>query len=415
MSSLPRMAPIRQQVPAAPLPDIAQAVCDELRRIGLAERVAPRARIAVAAGSRGIAGYAVVVRAVVDELRQLGAAPFIFPAMGSHGGATADGQRGMLAELGITEDAMGCPIHSSMQVVQVATTPRGVPVFCDAAAHRSDGIVVVNRVKVHTDFHGPTESGLIKMLAIGLGKRQGAELLHACGVRGLRFDIPEVAAAHLSCSPILCGVAIVEDGAHNVSVIRALAARDIPEQEPPLLEQARQLMAGLPVEGCDVLIVDRIGKDVSGAGMDSNVIGRMYIDGEAEPTAPRIELIVALRLTAASHGNATGLGFADMVTQQLIDAMDPEITRINIATSGFPRRGRVPTILPDDRAVIAHALTTLAARGRDEPTVLRIADTLHLEELEASENMLAALRERPGFEVRGAPRELRFRSDGALI
>jgi hypothetical protein len=412
MTTMPRLARIRQPVPTAPLADIAQAVRDELARIDLGRQIAPGARIAVAGGSRGIASYGLIVRTIVEELRRLDAEPFVFPAMGSHGGATAEGQREVLAGHGITEQSTGCPIHSSMEVVQIGETATGLPVFCDAAAHASDGIIIVNRVKIHTDFHGPTESGLTKMIAIGLGKRQGAELIHARGARGLREEIPRVAAVHLARSPLLCGVAIVEDGAHNVSLVRAVPAAAIPQEEPVLLDHARALLATLPVDACDLLIVDQMGKDISGGGMDGNVIGRMFIQGEPEPAAPRIGTIVALRLTPASHGNATGTGYADFVSRPLIDAMDPEITRINIATSGFPLRGRIPPVLPNDRAAIVAALERL---NDGTPTVLRIRDTLNLAELQVSESLLPQILARPGVELIAPPRELAFEEDGSLI
>jgi hypothetical protein len=416
VTAFPRLATIRQAVPTAPLADVAQAVRDELARIGLRSRIEQGARIAVGAGSRGITNYALIVGTVVQELQKLGAEPFIFPAMGSHGGATAEGQRGVLAEWGITPERMGCPIHSSMEVVRVGETPTGIAVFCDASAFGSDGIVLVNRVKIHTDFHGPTESGLTKMMAIGLGKRQGAELIHAHGTRGLREEIPRVAAIHLARSPIVAGVAIVEDGEHHVSHIQAVPAQEIPREEPKILERARSLLAKLPVEACDLLIVDRMGKDISGAGMDNNVLGRMLIEGEPEPPAPRIGLVAVLRLTEATHGNATGLGFADLTTQQLIDAMDEEITRINLVTSGFMRRAVVPPVFPDDRAAVEQALAELQGRGNGAgPTVLRIRDTLSLAELQASENLLPALLARPGVELVAEPREMRFAKDGALV
>jgi hypothetical protein len=416
MPTFPRLATIRQAVPSAPLADVGQAVRDELARIDLRSRVRPGGRIAVGAGSRGITDYALIVGTVVQELQRLGAEPFVFPAMGSHGGATAAGQREVLAEWGITPERMGCPIVSSMEVVRVGTTPGGIAVFCDANAFQSDGIVLVNRVKIHTDFHGPTESGLTKMLAIGLGKRQGAELIHAHGTRGLRDEIPQVAAVHLARSPIVCGVAIVEDGEHHVSHIQAVPAQAIPHEEPAILERARRLLARLPVDACDFLIVDQIGKDISGGGMDGNIIGRMFIDGEPEPETPRVGMLLARRLTAASHGNACGIGYADMVTQQLIDAMDAEITRINIATSGFPLRGRIPPVFASDHAAIEHALTALAdGINGAGPTVLRIRDTLSLATIQASENILPALLSRPGVELIAEPQEPRFEQDGALI
>lgn len=412
---LPRFATVRQQVPRAPLPDVAAAVRSELERIGIGDRVRPGARIAIGAGSRGIASYALVVRTVVEVLQAHGAKPFIFPAMGSHGGATAEGQRAVLAEWGITPETMGCPVISSMDVVRVGEVG-DVPVFCDAAAHASDGIIVVNRVKIHTDFHGPTESGLTKMLAIGLGKRAGAEPIHRHGTRGLREIIPQVAAVQLARSPVLCGVGIVEDGAHNVSMVRALLAADIPREEPALLDRARELTARLPVSACDVLIVDRMGKDISGAGLDNNVLGRMYIDGEPEPPEPRIGTVVALRLTPGTHGNACGIGFVDIVPQALLDAIDYEVTHINIETSGFLRRGRIPPAEPTDRAAIEAAFARHARGGSiAEVTALRIRDTLSLEELEVSESLLPALLDRPGIELVCPPRPLPFRADGSLV
>lgn len=412
---LPRFATVRQQVPRAPLPDVAAAVRSELERIGIGDRVRPGARIAIGAGSRGIASYALVVRTVVEVLQAHGAKPFIFPAMGSHGGATAEGQRAVLAEWGITPETMGCPVISSMDVVRVGEVG-DVPVFCDAAAHASDGIIVVNRVKIHTDFHGPTESGLRKMLAIGLGKRLGAEPIHKRGAPGLRNEIPLVAAMQIERAPILCGVGIVEDGAHNVSYIEAIPAQQIPELEPLLLKRSYSLLARLPVDACDLLIVDYMGKDISGAGMDNNVLGRMYIDGEPEPESPRIEVVAVRRLTPASHGNATGIGFADLVTQQLIDEMDEEVTQVNMRTSGFMRRAVIPPILPNDRALIARGLEIIAERKPNVvPTVMRIRDTLSLEEIAVSESLLPELLERPGIELLSPPQEMMFNEQDELL
>src|SRR5262249_14447617 len=225
-----------------------------------------------------------------------------------------------------------------------------------------------------------------------------------------------VAAVHLARSPIVCGVAIVEDGEHQVSHIQAVPAQAIPYEEPAILERARRLMARLPIDACDFLIVDQIGKDISGGGMAGNCIGRRFIEGEPEPETPRVGILLARRLTAASHGNATGIGYADMVTQQLIDAMDAEITRINIATSGFPLRGRIPPVFPSDRAAVEHALAALAERTQGSgPTVLRIRDTLRLDELETSENLLPELLARPGVELIAEPSEMRFDAAGALL
>ena len=412
----PRMVTLRQRVPTAPLADVPEAVRSELHRIELGARIQPGARIAVAAGSRGITDYALIIKTVVAELRQMGAAPFVFAAMGSHGGATEEGQRMVLAELGITAETVGCPISTAMEVQQIGTTPRGLPVFCDAAAFGSDGILVVNRVKVHTDFHGPTESGLTKMLAIGLGKRAGAELIHGRGVRGLREDIPAVAAVQLEKAPILGGLAIVEDGAHHVSAVRAVPAERLPIEEPQLLDLSRSLMARLPVDACNLLIVEEIGKEISGAGMDPNVIGRLFIDGEAEPVAPHFDLIVALRLTAASHGNAIGTGFADIIARPLLDARDAEITEINVRTSGFPRRGLIPSVAPTEERAIAQALDLLRReRQVVEPTIMRVRNTLELAELQVSESLAPALRGLPGVEIMRDAVPLRFSPEGSLL
>jgi hypothetical protein len=416
MTTLPRFATVRQEVARAPLADIPGAVRAELRRIGLAAKISPGARIAVGAGSRGIASYAVVVGAVVAELRAIGAEPFVFPAMGSHGGATAEGQAEVLATWGITPETMGCPVLSSMEVVRVGQTAAGLPVFCDAAAHAADGIIVVNRVKIHTDFHGPTESGLTKMLAIGLGKRAGAEPIHELGTTGLRDHIPQVAAVQLQRSPVLCGVAIVEDGAHSVSVVRAVPAAQIPSEEPGLLERARALRARLPARAMDVLVVDQMGKDISGAGMDNNVLGRMLIDGEPEPEEPRVGTIVTLRLTEDTHGNACGIGFADIVAQGLLDQMDAEVTRINIETSGFLRRGVIPPAYPTERAAVEAAFARHARAGdASGVAAMRIRDTLSLEELEVSEAILPAVLDQPGVTLLRPPHALAFDADGRLI
>jgi hypothetical protein len=416
MAVFPRLARIRQAVPNAPLADVAQAVRDELHRIGITQQVKPGARIAVAAGSRGITDYAVVIGTIVDELKRIGAEPFIFPAMGSHGGATAEGQAGVLATWGITEETMGCPILSDMDVTYVGTTESGIPVYCDSNAFASDGIIVVNRVKIHTDFHGPTESGITKMMGIGLGKITGAEPIHKRGLHGLRYDLPQVAAVHLANSPILCGVAIIEDGAHHVSIIEAIPAQQIPTREPELLRKAYQLLARLPVHECDILICDLMGKDISGAGMDNNVLGRLRIDGEPDPESPKIGLVCVRRLTEATHGNAAGIGFGDLITQQLYDAIDHEVTRINVQTSGFLLRGIVPPVLPNDQAMIARALEIMAEQKPGiTPRIIRIKSTLHLEELQVSENLLEELRDQPGIELIQEAQAMEFDAEGTLV
>ncbi len=408
-----RLTPVRQTLVRRPLADPAAAVHATLHQSGMLAHIAPGARIAIGAGSRGISRYAEVVAAVVAAVRAAGAKPFIVPAMGSHGGATAAGQLAVLRDWGIDEAAMGCPLISAMHTVALGVTAAGVPVFCDAAAFASDGIIVVNRVKPHTDFHGTTESGLTKMLAIGLGKRDGAEAIHRRGAAGLREDVPQVAAALVRRAPILGGVAIIEDGAHAVSEVVALPATAIAVDEPQLLQRARAMAPSLPFTHADVLLVDWIGKDISGTGMDTTVIGRRAIDGEPEPATPRIGAIVALRLTPASHGNATGIGLADVVSRALVAAMDVVATEVNVATSGFPRRGVVPLVADDDRGAIEAALRR-AAVAPSAVRLARISDTLSLEQLWLSDALLAEVCAQPGVAPCGAAAPLAFDAAGQL-
>ncbi|MET0578249.1 MAG: DUF2088 domain-containing protein [Ilumatobacteraceae bacterium] len=360
----------------------------------------PGGEVAITIGSRGIGDLVTVVARIVAWVRGQGAVPFLVPAMGSHGGATADGQRDVLAAYGFADGWEGCEVRSSMDVVAV-DGEHDLPVLIatDAHAAAASATIVVNRVKQHTDFHGRYESGLMKMTAIGLGKRVQAEALHAHGTRGLRELMPLVAGHVLTHGNIVLGVAIVEQALDRTMLVRAVPAADIPTVEPLLLDVARSHAARLPIADLDVLVVDRMGKDISGVGLDTNVIGRTMITGEIDPVTPRIRMISCHSLTPASHGNATGMGLADVVTRRLADAVDHEVTRTNVVTSGFLLRGKLPVVADDDRH--AWELCLRGAGVLDPATVraARIVDTLHCSELWVTEAVRADLGARADIEV----------------
>ena len=374
--NLPQMYLVRQRFAAGKLTDVTGALRAELARCS----IGAGKRIAIAVGSRGIANLPAIVHEVADWVRAQGSEPFIVPAMGSHAGATADGQRQLLDKFGIT----GAPIRSTMEVV-----PLGANAFMDRYAFDSDGVIVINRVKPHTSFHGQYESGLMKMLAIGLGKHTGAAAIHRLGVRGLREEMPVAARQVLATGKILFGVAIVENAYDETMTLAAIPAAAIPAREPALLKLAYENMPQLPVEDVDVLVVDEIGKEFSGTGMDTNVIGRLRIAGEGEPASPRIKRIVVRDVRGES---AYGIGLADVTTRRLVDRANWQVTQTNVATSGFIERGKVPAVVDTDEQAIEWALPA-------GPRVLRIPNTLHLEWLLVSESIRQEIAGRNTIEV----------------
>jgi hypothetical protein len=358
----------------------------------------PGASIAIAVGSRGIGDLATIVGEVVAWAKSQDAQPFIVPAMGSHGGATADGQEAVLAGYGITEAGVGAPVRATMDVVELPRGDCSIPVYMDALAAAADGVILINRVKPHTSFHGRFESGLMKMMTIGLGNRAQAAAVHRLGVRGLRDVMPELARQVLRSGKVLLGVAIVENAYDEPLEIQAIRAPEIPEAEPGLLELARRHMPRLPVDALDLLIVDAMGKDISGVGMDSNVIGRLRIHGEPEPERPDIRAITVHDLSPGSHGNANGMGLADVVTRRLYEKIDFAATYANVITSTFLERAKVPIVAETDREAVAIALRSAGLDDVDKARIIRIRNTLRLDELEVSPAVLASLRARPGVE-----------------
>ncbi|MFB6295976.1 MAG: DUF362 domain-containing protein [Halobacteriales archaeon] len=416
---LPEMGLIEQRWETDPIPpgEVAAVASDAVADLAL-DAIPAGGEVAVGAGSRGIANVAEIVRGTVAGLADRGYDPFVFPAMGSHGGATAEGQREQLASLGITEDAVGCPIRSSMAVIEVGETPeRGVGIYADANAAAADAIVPVNRIKPHTTFFGDVESGLSKMIVIGMGKQRGAKVAHEWAVDWSLGDmVPEIAATLLAELPIAGGIGVVEDQHHETAIVEGVPPRGFLDREAALLERAYELMPALPFEELELLVVDRMGKDVSGAGMDTNVIGRIPHFYEPEPETPEIKRIFARSLTDASHGNAAGVGNADLVQGDLVADWDPATTLINGLTASAIRVQSLPPAVGTDRAGLVAALSTIGVEhgGPDSARVLRVTDTQSLERLYASTALVERARERADLRVIEEPEPLAF-EEGSLL
>ncbi|WP_251343390.1 DUF362 domain-containing protein [Haloplanus halophilus] len=371
--------------------------------------------VAIGAGSRGIANLEAIVRGVVAGVRERGYEPFVFPAMGSHGGATAEGQREKLNTLGVSEESVGCEIRATMEVETVGETPeRGVSVYADANAVAADGIVMANRIKPHTDFGGEVESGLSKMLVIGMGKQKGAKMAHDWAVDwSLRNMLPEIASQLLEELPVAGGVAIVEDEHDDTTLIEGVPASGFLERERELLEMAYDRMPKLPFDDLDVLVVDRIGKDVSGQGMDTNVTGRRHFTiNEPEPESPDVKRIYLRGFTEKTKGNAMGMGQADFAHRDVKENLDWPKALINAITASTVRGVRLPPVVENDRAGLQGALGTIGPVAGDEARVLRVTDTMRLERCYASEPLIEAARERDDLRVVSDPEELAFDDDG---
>ncbi|HEX7513155.1 MAG TPA: lactate racemase domain-containing protein [Candidatus Methylomirabilis sp.] len=413
---LPKMHRIRQKVDPPVVADVAAAVTSEIRKLNLAGRVKPGARVAVTGGSRGVANIATILKATCESMKALGAKPFIVPAMGSHGGATAEGQLKVLARYGVTPESMGVPILSSMETVEIGRMSWGFPVLVDKNASEADHIVLVNRIKPHTNFRAHVESGLMKMLVIGLGKHQGAIMAHRAAVDvGLPKAIPEVARFSLSKLPILFGLGMLENVRHQTAKVEAMLPGALEETEARLLTEAWTLLGRIPFEFLHLLIVDELGKEISGTGMDPNVIGRMYFSPNEEPKSPRYIRILVRDLTEKTAGNAVGMGLADFSTRRLANKINFQYTYTNALTGLSPMRSKMPIIFETDKDAIEGALKTI---GMTEPTdakVARIKNTLDLEYLYASDALLPEIRERVDLEVVSGPHPFEFTAEGDLV
>jgi hypothetical protein len=406
-----KMTRVKRLFPSDSLMDIAGEVHRQLASMtGIAKS---GSRIALAVGSRGIRELQTVVREVVAWVKNQACSPFIVPAMGSHGGATAEGQREILAGYGITEENVGAPVVSSMEVVELPQGDFPYKIFYDKQASAANATILINRIKPHTDFHGPHESGLLKMIVIGLGKQHQALQMHRLGAKGLREGIFQVARQSLRVNNVLFGIAIVENARDEICRIQAIPKDLLFEKEPALLELARRGMPNFPLEEFDILMIDEIGKDISGVGLDTNIIGRLKIPGEPEPLSPRIRIIIIRDLSAGTHGNATGMGLADIVTRNLFNKIDFKPTYHNMVTSGFLERAKIPLIAETDRQAIDIALRGCDPLTLEQAKIIRIKNTLHLEELQVSAPVLRKIQARSDIEILDSGEPL-FDKDGAL-
>jgi hypothetical protein len=416
MQRFPRMCTIRQQFDSPTLADIAGSVRQQMESLPLTGVIRPGQSVAITAGSRGIANIALILKEVASHFRKLLAQPFIVPAMGSHGGGSVPGQVKMLASLGVTEQSVGVPIRATMDTVVIAETSNGLPVHFDRFAAEADHVFVVNRVKPHTRFVGPVESGLHKMMLIGLGKHEGAKVYH----RGiLTQSFPEIIAAVaervLQVGRVCGGLAILENARDETALVEAVRPADFATREPELLKLANQWLPRLPFPDVDLLIVDAIGKNISGVGMDANVIGRKFNDHAATPQdLARCRRILVRSLTPETSGNATGIGIAEFTTQRCVAQIDPESTRINCLTGLHPEAAMIPVTLPNDEQAVEAALQTIGLVEPRHARVMQISDTLHLSKVRVSEAYFDAVRQSPQMEFEGMPYEFPLSEDGWL-
>ncbi|NOV03318.1 lactate racemase domain-containing protein [Paenibacillus planticolens] len=409
---IPQIVKIRQKFDRTILENPEQELADKLASSGVMETILPGQQVAVAVGSRGIANIAGFTKTTIDAIKAKGAFPFIVPCMGSHGGATAEGQTEVLLHFGITEATMGAPIRSSMEVVKIDELPNGLPVYVDRIASEADAIVVINRVKPHTAFRGRIESGIMKMIAIGLGKQKGAEACHQLGFKYMAENVPAMANLMIQKLPIVFGVALVENAYDETCRVEVLPAAEIEEREEKLLIEAKARLPKILFDEIDVLVIDYIGKNISGDGMDPNVTGRYptpYAHG-----GPDVAKMVVLDLTPETKGNANGVGTADFTTQRLVDKTNLEFTYANGLTSTVCAPTKIATTLENDLYAIKAAVKTCNILDYTTCKLVRIQDTLHLGEIEISVNLLDAARVHPDIEILTEPYELSFDAEGNI-
>ena len=413
---LPRMVKVRQKFSAGVVEDPRQEILNGLNRPLIRGLFKPGMRIGISAGSRGIDNYLVSVKAIVDFIKSCGAEPFVFPAMGSHAGATAEGQKSMLAGYGITEESVGAPVLSSMETVVIGHI-NGEEVHVDKYAHEADGIVLLNRIKPHTGFRARHESGIVKMAAVGLGKQHGAQIIHSGGPAKMGERVFAFGDYVIKHENILCGVGLVENAFDKTEAIYVMAKDEIEDVEAEALERAKGNMPSILFGDLDVLIVDRTGKDISGPGMDPNVT-YSFLPGAPIPDelrAKRAKRIVTLSLTEATHGSAMGIGMADITTRRVFDSIDLDATYPNCLTSGVTVSAKIPMFFDSDRYAVKAAVMTLSKMDATDLRFVRIKDTLHLSEIEISEALLEEARADDRIEILSDPYEFPFDEKGNLL
>ena len=412
---IPKMVRVRQHFPRPQIkPEaIPETIFHLLEQEKFAEKIQPGMSVCITAGSRGIANIALITRTLVEYCIKRGAKPFIVPAMGSHGGALAEGQREILAALGITEETMGCPIRATMETVKVGETEEGHSVRIDKYAAAADAIIVSCRIKPHTGFRGPYESGIMKMMAIGLGKQEGAEACHGVGAKHMARMVPMFGRVIRDNAPIAFALATIENAYDETAKLIALTPDEFDEMEPVYLKEAFANMPRLLFDSCDLLIVDWIGKNISGDGMDPNVTGAFgtpYASGGIDA-----KRICALRLTEESHHSAVGMGLADAISKKLWEQVDLDVTYPNAITSTVLEPVKIPPIMENDRLAIQLCLHTANEMDRNAPRIIRISNTLSLEHIMVSEAMLEEAKRHSDITIEGVPEELQFDEEGNLL
>ena len=410
---LPRMVRVRQRFIHPSAVDVAEEIRGQFQAKRILDQVRPGQTVAITVGSRGIVNQLTAVRTIVSELKNVGAVPFIVPAMGSHASATAEGQEAMIRGMGYTPEATGAPIRATMETVEIAQTPDGMPVLVDKNAWEADWLIVMNRVKPHVCFRGEYESGLMKMITIGLGKQKGADIAHNLGFGYMAEHIPNIAKAALQHLRVLCAVGLVENAYHETAICRVLYKDEIAQEEPKLLLKAKEFVPRLYFDKLDVLIIDEIGKNISGAGFDTNVVGRYHsawIHG-----GPVITRVAILDLSKETKGNANGLGMADFTTRRAVEKFDFVQTYPNTLTATLTGGVKIPMTLPNDLQAIQSCLKTVNLPDYHQATMVRIRNTLCLDEIEISESLLPAVSEDERFEVISEPYVWTFDEEGNLF
>jgi hypothetical protein len=409
-----RMRRITQILDRTKIDDIPEMIAREFGRIQLSAKIRPGMKVGITVGSRGINNIQLIIKSVIEEVKKRGGTPFIIPSMGSHGGATAEGQLKVLKGYGITEETMGVPIRSSMDVVELGRLKNGLPVYFDKIAFESDGIIVVNRIKPHTAFKSLIESGFHKMLSVGLGNHEGASLVHYLGVQGLRDCMVEFAKVILEKGPILCGLGILENAYDDTYKLVAAKPEDLEKVDKELLKECKEMMFKLPVPDIDILIVCEVGKNISGTGMDTNIVGGIpeYREGDYNP--PRIKKIIVLDLTKETGGNALGIGLADLIPRRLYEKIDLKTTYTNTITTTFLGRAKIPMICDTEEEAFQIARKTCWILPGTQPRVIMIRNTLKLDELYVSEPIWEEIKDRPTIQPAGGWETLRFDARGDL-
>ncbi|MEA5082975.1 MAG: DUF362 domain-containing protein [Lachnospiraceae bacterium] len=409
---LPKMVKIRQKYPNDKIEDIKSFLIAELDKLGNKSDLKGK-RIAITAGSRGIPDLDIIIRTVCDKLKEWGAEPFIIPAMGSHGGGTVEGQLEVINGYGITEEAMGVPILATMDVELVGKMPDGTLIYCDKYAYEADGIVLLNKVKPHTDFKGEHESGLLKMIAIGIAKHKGASWFHMQGFDTFAERIPIVAKEFLAKMNVVFGIGLVQNAYDEISELEVIEKDKIVERDHELLQVAKKRLAKLKFDNIDVLVVDKIGKNISGEGEDPNVTGRSFMPGFEDEF--HTQKLFIRGLTEESHHNACGLGMADITTRRCLNTVDWESTWINLGTNTMIDGGKIPVYLNNDKEALTLAIRTCRKIDYNTARVARIPDTLHLDEIEISESLVPDVLGRDDVEIISEPYDFPFDEEGFMI